>query len=115
MILFSLIASCARKIAVTVLEIFYEAFTQWLKYLPQELEDKIQGVLIGCKTYVDTKKSELGLAEEVSKNYSKVGDKWQVTTASREVSASEIPEEIMVRAVNDTMVDVTDELEMSLK
>lgn len=115
MILFALLAACAGIAVCTLLDMFYDQFSKWLRTLPKLLEKVIEGVLIGCKTFVDMTKSRFGIASELSKNYSKLGDKWQVTTATREVPMSDIPEEIQNRQTENNVLDITDELEMALK
>lgn len=113
MILFTAVKAFAGLVVHTLMDSFINSFVNWLKEIPNILAGLIQGVLIGQKTYVSQDKNEAGL--EVSKNYSRVGDRWQVTSATRSVSLDEIPDEIRRRMNGSEELDVTDELEMALQ
>lgn len=115
MILFSLlkefVIQTVAQGVLTLIERFRTSFIQWLKSIPEMIQDKVDGVVYGCKTFIGEK---LGVNREISDNYSFNGKQWQKTSVSREVSADEIPPEIMSRMSNNEPLDVTDELELYL-
>jgi hypothetical protein len=115
MILFAALTTLAGIAICTLIDIFYDRFANWLRSLPEALKPVTEGVLIGCKAYVEIVKSQFGIAAHLSKNYSKLGDKWFVTTAKHEVSISEIPDEIKSRTFVDNLLEVTNELELFIK
>ncbi len=116
MLLFSVIKKFAFEAVafgiMTLIEQFRTSFLQWLQSIPAMIIDKVDGTVIGCKTFVGEK---LGVNREISDNYSYNGKQWQKTTVSREVSSSEIPDEIKSRMVSGSQLDMTEELEMALK
>lgn len=115
MILFAALAVFAGITALTLLDVFYDEFAKWLKTLPKLLDKVIDGILVGCKTFINIQKNRFGLPTEISKNYSKVGDQWEVTTATREISDNEVPDEIRNRNSESGVIDITDELELAIK
>lgn len=115
MIFFTALAVFAGITALTLLDVFYDEFAKWLKTLPKLLDKVIDGILIGCKTFINIHKNRLGLPTEISKNYSKIGDQWEVTTATREISDSEVPNEIRYRNSDSGIIDITDELDLAIK
>ena len=116
MILFSIlkefVIQTVAQGVLSLIEQFRMSFIQWLQKIPEMIQDKFDGVVYGCKTFVGEK---LGINNEISDNYSFNGRQWQKTTVSREISSSEIPEEIKSRMVSGTPLDMTEELELSLK
>lgn len=116
MILFSIlkefVIQTVAQGVLSLIEQFRMSFIQWLQKIPEMIQDKVDGVVYGCKTFVGEK---LGINNEISDNYSFNGRQWQKTTVSREVSSSEIPDEIKSRMVSGTPLDMTEELELSLK
>lgn len=116
MILFSIVKEFVIQTVaqgvLTLIEKFRLSFVMWLQQIPAMIQDRVDGVVYGCKTFVGKK---LGVNNEISDNYSYNGRQWQKTTVSREVSASEIPPEISDKMSADTPLDVTDELELCLK
>ena len=56
------------------------------------------------------------MGKEISKNYSKVGNQWQVTEVERSVSADQIPDEIYQKAedVNSDTLELTQDIEAQL-
>lgn len=116
MILFSIVKEFVIQTVaqgvLTLIERFRTSFIQWLQQIPAMIQDKVDGVVFGCKTFVGEK---LGINQEISDNYSFNGKQWQKTTVTREVSASEIPPEITNRMNGNTPLDVTDELELCMK
>ncbi len=116
MILFSIvkefvIQTVAQGI-LTMIEEFRLSFIKWLQQIPAMIQDKVDGVVYGCKTFVGEK---LGVNNEISDNYSYNGKQWQKTTVSREISSSEIPDEIKEQMTPGTPLDMTEELELALK
>ena len=116
MLLFSVIKEFAiQTIAqgiLTLIEKFRISFIQWLQQIPAMIQDRVDGVVYGCKTFVGEK---LGVSNEISDNYSYNGRQWQKTTVSREINSSEIPDEIRSRMVSGTPLEMTEELELSLR
>ena len=94
----------------TLLDQFYDDFAKWLRQIPKIVEKAINGVLIGVKAFIDTTKQKLGFGVETSKSYSYDGNKWQITTTTRNIPASEVPPEYLDKARYGE-VDITDELE----
>lgn len=116
MILFSIlkefVIQTVAQGVLTLIEKFRLSFINWLKQIPEMIQDRVDGIVYGCKTFVCEK---LGVNQERSDNYSYNGQKWQKTTVSREISASEIPYEIKSRMVSGSELEMTEELELSLK
>lgn len=56
------------------------------------------------------------IGKEISKNYSKVGEKWQVTEVSREIPADKIPDEIYDRMEmeDSDSLELTEDIEAQL-
>ena len=114
MLLFSAVkriaAGMAAQVICTLIDFFKKSFIDWLQTIPDMLSDKIDGKLIGCKTFIGNK---LGYAQEASDNYSYNGTQWQKTTVSRNIDVDEVPEEYSSRLSGDEMLDITDELELT--
>ncbi len=113
MILFAAIKNFVKVAVRTLMDMFLNSFMEWLQNIPILLSSRIQGTLIGAKTFVGKNSNDSGY--EVSKNYSLVGDKWQVTSATRNVAMSEIPADIFERSTQNGEIDVTNDLEMVLQ
>lgn len=113
MILLKILLGFAGVALVTsLLDEFYNEFAKWLKTVPRIVEKAVDGILIGVKAFIDTAKQRLtGFGKEISHNYSLNGEQWLVTTISRDVHETEIPEEITLRA-NGRELELTDELEL---
>ncbi len=118
MILFTALAAIgAATVLVTLLDYFYDDIILWLKQVGEIAKQKIQGVLIGCKTFINVGKAVLKAAsKEISKNYSKIGDQWQVTEVERTVSADKVPEEIYQQAesTRSDILELTEDIEAQL-
>lgn len=118
MILFTALAAIgAATVIATLLDMFYDDIIKWLREIGKVAERVIQGTLIGCKTFINVAKSVVRAAgKEISKNYSKVGDQWQVTEVERSVSAEQIPDEILQKAdaYNSDMLELTQDIEAQL-
>ncbi len=117
MILFSILATVGAVTILSLIDKFYDDIINWLKQIGQVAKKVVQGVLIGCKTFIDVGHATLRtIGKEISRNYSKIGDKWQVTEVERNVSADKIPDEIYQQAeqVNDDVLELTKDIEAQL-
>lgn len=116
MILFSLVKEFVIQTVaqgvLTLIERFKQSFVQWLQQIPEMIQDKVDGIVYGCKTFV---REQLGINKEISDNYAFNGKQWQKTTVTREVRSSEIPYEISSQISNGEVLDVTEELELYMK
>ncbi len=114
MILFSALAVVGTIVLTELIDRFYDSIIRWLGKIGEVAKKVVQGVLIGCKSFIDVTIDSIG--KEISKNYSKVGDRWQITEVSRNVPASEIPDEIYERAseTDDDMLELTEDIERQL-
>lgn len=113
MILSGLIMSAALIAGTSLIVKFWNTIVSWLKRVYDKIKTMIQGVLKGSTIFF----KKMGeAAKEISKNYAKVGTKWQETIVQKSISASEIPEEYLAKMKrNDTEYEFTDELEMQLQ
>ena len=114
MILFTALAALGAMVVVSLIDEFYDDIINWLKVIGQVAKKAIQGVLIGCKTFINMGRAAVRtVGKEISKNYSKIGDKWQVTEVSRNVEADKIPDEIYQRSEQTTedMLELTKDIE----
>lgn len=118
MILFTALAAIgAAAVISTLLDLFYDDIIKWLKVIGQVAKTAVQGVLIGCKTFINVGRATLRTAgKEISKNYSKVGNQWQVTEVERNVAADKIPDEIYQQAeqTRADMLELTEDIEAQL-
>jgi hypothetical protein len=118
MILFTALAVIgAATVLTTLIDIFYDDIIKWLRVIGKVAKKAVQGMLIGCKTFINVGRAALRVAgKEISKNYSKVGNQWQVTEVSRNVSADQIPDEIYEKAetVSDDLLELTEDIEAQL-
>lgn len=114
MILFSILAAVEACTILTLLDAFYDSIIKWISQIGNIAKKIVKGVLIGCKTFISNIHKNIG--EEISKNYSKVGDKWQVTEVTREISSNEIPEEIYERMEQESSdsLELTKDIEEQL-
>lgn len=116
MILFSVlkefVIQTVAQGVLSLIEKFRISFIQWLQKIPEMIQDKVDGVVYGCKTFVGEK---LGVISEISDNYSYNGKQWQKTTVSREISSSEIPDEIKSQMVSGIPLEMTKELELLIE
>lgn len=117
MILFSVLATIGAAVVLSLLDKFYDDIIKWLKVIGQVAQKAVQGVLIGCKTFINAGRAAFRTAgKEISRNYSKVGDQWQVTEVERNVSADKIPDEIYQQAeqTTDDLLELTADIEAQL-
>lgn len=88
---------------------FWEQIRNWLNRVIEKVKNVVQGTVQGVRIFF-SKMQETG--KEISKNYVKVGMKWQETVVKRTVEISEIPEEYRNRMITDEEeYEFTDELE----
>lgn len=73
MILFSVLAAVGACVVLTLLDAFYDSIIKWLSKIGEVAQRVVKGVLIGCKTFLSDVRKNIG--KEISKNYSKVGEK----------------------------------------
>lgn len=118
MILFTALAMIgAATVISTLLDYFYDDIIKWLKVIGNVAKKAVQGVLIGCKTFINVGRATVRAAgKELSRNYSKVGNQWQVTEVSRNVSSDKIPDEIYAQAQmsNDELLELTQDIEAQI-
>ncbi len=91
---------------------FWNDILDFLRRAVQKVKAVVQGVLHGSKIFLKKMREAV---QEISRHYSKVGNRWQETIVTRTVSESEIPEEILQKARLNQEYDITDELEMQLE
>lgn len=109
MILTALIVGCA---IAGLLAAFWKDLVGFLQKAIDKVKQVVSGILYGSKVFI----KKLGEAvKEISRHYSKVDGHWQETTVTRQISASEVPKDILERAGYGTELDITDELEMQLE
>ena len=95
-------------VGMGIIAVFWEQIRDWLKRVVEKVRSVVQGAIQGVRIFF-TKMREAG--KEISKNYVKVGMKWQETIVQRTVEFSEIPEEYRNRMVVDSEeYEFTDEL-----
>jgi hypothetical protein len=118
MILFTALAAIGAAVVIkTLIDQFYDDIINWLKQIGTVAKRVVQGVLIGCKTFINAGRAVVNtIKKEISRNYSKVGNQWQVTEVSRNVSADQIPDEIYEKAetVSDDLLELTEDIEAQL-
>ncbi len=118
MILFTTLAAIGAAFVIsTLLDLFYDDIIKWLKVIGQVAKKVVQGTLIGCKTFINAGRATLRtVGKEISRNYSKVGEQWQVTEVERNVSADKIPDEIYQQSMQtaDDMLELTKDIEAQL-
>ena len=114
MILFSVLAAVGACVGLTLLDAFYDSIIKWLSKIGEVAQRVVKGVLIGCKTFLSDVRKNIG--KEISKNYSKVGDRWQVTEVSREIPASAPPAAPPARPAPEARapLDPTEDIEAQL-
>lgn len=97
---------------VGVLATFWKEIVNWMKRILEKLKTVVQGAVQGFKVFFSRMQ---GVGKEISKNYVKVGTKWQETIVEKTVELSEIPKEYLDRmTMSEREYDFTDELEKQL-
>ena len=105
------------EIIQSIMEYFFNDIIKWLKLIGEIARKKVQGTLIGCKSFIDVDENSRAVdGKEISRNYSKVGAQWQVTEVERNVSADKIPDEIYEQAAaeDNGLMELTKEIEAQL-
>lgn len=98
------------------LSVFWSDCVNFLKDTIEQVKKTVEGILFGTKVFIQ----KIGeMAQEIAKHYTKKGDVWKETTYTREVPASEVPQDIREKAkqaerINEA-VDITQRLELELK
>ncbi len=112
MILTGLIMGATLLVGASALATFWNNIINWLKRVYKKLETVIKGVLHGSRIFM----KKMGEAvKEISKNYSKVGTKWQETIVDKNIALNEVPDEYLNKmSVNNREYEFSDELEMQL-
>lgn len=112
MIFTALLLGAGVLVGIGLVAVFWNDIVSFLKKAVNKVKELVSGVVYGFKVFV--KKISEGI-KEISRHYSKVGQQWQETTITRNVSESEVPEEIRNKAMYSEELDITDELEMKLQ
>ena len=107
----ALIMGAAVIVGASVLATFWKKIVDWLKRIYKKLESLVKGLLYGTRVFF--KKMGEAVAE-ITKNYSKVGTKWQETIVDRKASLSDIPEEYQNKLSENIEQEFTEELENHL-
>lgn len=113
MILSGLILGATIIAGTSLVVKFWNTIVSWLKRVYEKLRSMIRGVLKGTTIFF----KKMGeAAKEISKNYAKVGTKWQETVVQKSITVDEIPEEYRMKMKRDNAeYEFTDELEMQLQ
>lgn len=99
-------------LGVGLIATFWNEIQAWLKRVVEKVKTVVQGVVQGVRIFFARMQ---GIGKEISRNYAKVGMKWQETIVKKTVELSEIPEEYRKRMVIDSEeYEFTDELENQL-
>lgn len=113
MILSVLITGAAIIAGTTLIAKYWNNIIDWLKRAITKVQSLIKGIVYGTKVFIQKTKEGI---KEISKHYSQdENGRWKETLVSREIPASEVPEEILKKAkYMNEMLDITDELELQL-
>ena len=91
---------------------FWKQIVEWLNRILEKVKTLVQGAVAGFRIFFSRMQ---GVGKEISKNYAKVGAKWQETIVERSVEISEIPEEYLKKMeVSGQEYEFTEELERQL-
>lgn len=113
MILTSIILGAALIVGTSVVIAFWNDVLSWLKRVTEKVKTVVKGVLQGTCIFLKKMKEA---AKEISKNYAKVGTKWQETIVEKTISYNEIPEEYRNRIQVDNLeYDYTKELQLQMQ
>ncbi len=111
MILGTLILAAGLLAGASLLAAFWNDITSWLKRAIAKVKQVVNAVVLGAKIFM----KKTGEAfKEISKHYSKKGVKWQETIVTKEISESEVPDEIKEK-VGLSETDITAEYELALQ
>lgn len=111
MILTTLLFGATVLLGAGLIATFWNNITEWLKKAVQKVKEIVNAVVVGAKIFI--KKIGEGF-KEISKHYSKKGIKWQETIVTKEISASEVPDEIKQKA-GLVETDITSDYELALQ
>jgi len=112
-----LLAIAAAALVGIVIITFWDEIKKYLGLAIKKVKKIIPAAIVGFATFLQT----LDLAESFKaayKFYSKdKNNKWHETTVTKEISESEVPEEIRLRAenANGRAIDITEELALELQ
>lgn len=112
-----LLAIGAAALVGIVVLTFWDEIKKYLGMAIQKIKKMMPVAVVGFTTFLQT----LDLAESFKaayKFYSKdKNDKWLETVVTKEISESEVPEEIRLRAenANGRAIDITEELSLQLR
>ena len=95
-----------------IIATFWKEIVNWLKRILDKIKTMVQGTVEGFKVFFTRMQ---GMGKEISKNYVKVGTKWQETIVEKTVELSEIPKEYLDKmTISEREYDFTEELEQQL-
>ena len=97
MILTALLWGAGILAGVGIVAAFWNDIVKFLKKAVEKVRQLVEGVVYGCKVFV--KKMREGM-KEISRHYSKVDQHWEETTVTKVISESEVPPEILERALS---------------
>lgn len=113
MILTSILIGAAVGFLVgSVLAYFWKDLVGWLERALGKVQILIGKAVYGIKVYIQRLNGRQ--VKELSKHYSKNGNRWEEYTATREISENDVPSDILARAQRNNLTDITDELNMEL-
>ena len=91
---------------------YWDKLRVWLVKALKEAKRMIKGALIGTKVFIQRMHRAY---KEVAKMYSQdEKQQWHLTTTTRVVNESEVPEEIRRKAISSNEVDITKQFEKEL-
>ena len=95
-----------------IIATFWKEIVNWMKRILEKIKTMVQGTVEGFKVFFTRMQ---GVGKEISKNYVKVGTKWQETIVEKTVELSEIPKEYLDKmTISEREYDFTEELEQQL-
>lgn len=95
-----------------IIATFWKEIVNWMKRILDKIKTMVQGTVEGFKVFFTRMQ---GAGKEISKNYVKVGTKWQETIVEKTVELSEIPKEYLDKmTISEREYDFTEELEQQL-
>ena len=95
-----------------IIATFWKEIVNWLKRILDKIKTMVQGTVEGFKVFFTRMQ---GMGKEISKNYVKVGTKWQETIVEKTVELSEIPKEYLDKmTISEREYYFTEELEQQL-
>lgn len=95
-----------------VIATFWNEIVGWLKRILEKVKTVVKGTVEGFRIFFSKMQ---GVGKEISKNYAKVGAKWQETIVERTVEVTDIPPEYLKKMLNESEeYEFTEELEQQL-